>query len=84
VTRCASSQRSRLRSPDTYRARHPLLPRGTLVGWSPCGCTVGVSGHRTYTCRYMVDGAECGLVLAFRRAVIRRLGRCRGSKARSD
>jgi hypothetical protein len=51
--------------PERRPAGHPLLPDGTLVGWSPCGCTVGSSGHRTYTCRYIVDGVECGLVLSF-------------------
>jgi hypothetical protein len=46
-------------------AGHPLLPRGTLVGWSPCDCTPGVHGHGTYRCRFLVDGRECGLVLNF-------------------
>jgi hypothetical protein len=51
--------------PDAARPVTPLLPRGTLVGSSPCDCTPGVHGHRAYTCRYLVDGAECGLVLSF-------------------
>ena len=51
--------------PERCPAGHPLLPRGTLVGWSPCDCTPGVHGYRTYTCRYSVNGAECGLVLNF-------------------
>src|SRR6476660_8375384 len=42
--------------PERCPAGHPLLPCGTLVGWSPCGCTPGQSGHRTYTCRFIVDG----------------------------
>jgi len=50
--------------------RHPeggreLAPGRTLVGWSPCDCTTGVSGHRTYTCQALVGGRECGLVLSF-------------------
>ena len=46
--------------------RRPRAPaHGTLVGWSPCDCTPGVHGHRTYTCRFPVNGAECGLVLSF-------------------
>ena len=40
-------------------------PLTHFVGWSPCGCTPGVSGHRTYTCRFLVDGRECGRVLSF-------------------
>jgi hypothetical protein len=52
-------------APERCPAGHPLLPHGTLVGWSPCDCTLGVHGHRTYTCRYLVDGRECGLVLSF-------------------
>jgi hypothetical protein len=24
-----------------------------------------VHGHRTYTCRFLVNGRECGLVLSF-------------------
>ena len=51
--------------PERCPAGHPLLPHGTLVGWSPCDCTPGVHGYRTYTCRYSVNGAECGLVLNF-------------------
>ena len=51
--------------PERCPAGHPLLPHGTLVGWSPCDCTAGVHGHRTYTCRYPANGAECGLVLSF-------------------
>jgi len=46
--------------PERCPAGHPLLPRGTLVGWSPCDCTPSVHGHRTYTCRHLVDGTECG------------------------
>jgi hypothetical protein len=38
--------------PERCPAGHPLLPHGTLVGWSPCGCTPGESGHRTYTCYF--------------------------------
>jgi hypothetical protein len=68
-----SNMRSRIRRdgsveevpPKRCPAGHPLLPHGTLVGWSPCDCTPGVHGHRTYTCRYPVNGAECGLVLSF-------------------
>jgi hypothetical protein len=44
--------------PERCPAGHPLLPRGTLVGWSPCDCTPGVHGHRTYTCRFLVDWVE--------------------------
>jgi hypothetical protein len=51
--------------PERCPAGHPLRPRGTLVGWSPCDCTPGVHGHRTYTCRFLVNGSECGLVLSF-------------------
>jgi hypothetical protein len=51
--------------PERCPAGHPLLPHGTLVGWSPCDCTSGVHGHRTYTCRFIVNGAECGRVLSF-------------------
>ena len=54
-------------APECCPAGHPLLPRGTLVGWSPCDRTPGVHGHRTYTCRYPVNGRECGLVLSFPR-----------------
>jgi hypothetical protein len=51
--------------PDRCPAGHPLLPHGTLVGWLPCDCTPGVHGHRTYRCRFLVDGAECGRVIYF-------------------
>ena len=44
--------------PERCPAGHPLLPRGTLVGWSPCDCTPGVRGHRTYTCRYIINGTD--------------------------
>ena len=68
-----SNMRSRIRRdgsveevpPERCPAGHPRLPHGTLVGWSPCDCTPGVHGHRTYTCRYVVNRAECGLVLSF-------------------
>ena len=51
--------------PERCPARHALLPNGTLVGWSPCTCTPGESGHMTYRCRYVVNGVECGRVLSF-------------------
>jgi hypothetical protein len=51
--------------PERCPVGHPLLPHGTLVGWSPCGCTPGVSGHRNYTCRFIIDGRECGRVLNY-------------------
>jgi hypothetical protein len=78
--------RSRLRSdgsveevsPERCPAGHPLLPHGTLVGWSPCDCTPGVHGHRTYTCRFLVDSASAGWCSASRRASTRMQGRCRG------
>jgi hypothetical protein len=58
----------RIRRGNPARAlprRSPAAPAGTLVGWSPCDCTSGVHGHRTYTCRFIVNGAECGRVLSF-------------------
>jgi hypothetical protein len=36
----------------------------TLVGWSPYDCTPGVHGHTHYTCRFLVEGVECGGVLS--------------------
>jgi hypothetical protein len=51
--------------PERCPAGHPLLPRGTLVSWSPCDCTPGVRGPRTYRCRYLVDNVECGLAMYF-------------------
>jgi hypothetical protein len=52
-------------APERCPAGHELAPGRTLVGWSPCDCTAGVSGHRTYTCQALVDGRECGLVLSY-------------------
>jgi len=49
--------------PERCPAGHRLRPRGVLVGWSLCGCTRGHTGHRTYSCRFLVDGSECGLVV---------------------
>ena len=30
---------------------HQLGPNRVVVGWHPCDCTEGRSGHRTYWCR---------------------------------
>jgi hypothetical protein len=40
--------------------RRSALWKAWLEGDPP-----GVHGHRTYTCRFLVDGRECGLVLSF-------------------
>ena len=67
--------------PERCPAGHPLLPHGTLVGWSPCDCTSGVHGHRTYTCQFLVDGRrECGLVLNFPPCVDRQRAHRRGCR----
>lgn len=36
---------------------HPYQPDRVIVGWEPCLCTPGHTGHRTYWCR------EDGVVL---------------------
>jgi len=36
---------------------HPLVPGTVVVGWHPCLCVEGHSGHRTYWCR------ACGTTL---------------------
>jgi hypothetical protein len=50
------------------KARRPVTRYCPTAPWSagrPAICTPGVRGNRTYTCRYLVNGTECGLVLNF-------------------
>jgi len=43
----------------------PLVPIVRLKLVARATAPPGVHGHRTYTCRYPVNGSECGLVLSF-------------------
>jgi hypothetical protein len=43
--------------PERCPAGHVYVGGEYLVGWLPCGCTIGHTGHRTYWCTH------CGLVL---------------------
>jgi len=49
------------------RPRYERRPaRAGIFGWSPCGCTAGVSGRRPIdACCYLVAGAERGVVVGF-------------------
>lgn len=37
--------------PNICREGHRLIPPNALIGWTPCSCAPGRSGHRTVTCR---------------------------------
>ena len=37
--------------PDACPNGHPFGPGRVVVGWHPCLCVEGRSGHRTYWCR---------------------------------
>jgi hypothetical protein len=45
----------------TPASRHP----SRLFAMLPCDWTPGVHGHRAYTCRFLVNGSECGRVTYF-------------------
>jgi hypothetical protein len=49
--------------PTHCPAGHRLRQGQVLVGWTPCTCQPEHSGHRTYTCRTVVDNRECGAVI---------------------
>ena len=41
---------------------HPFLAGQMIVGWEPCHCTAGHTGHRTYWCELcgaIVEVPEC-------------------------
>jgi hypothetical protein len=38
-------------APEHCPNGHPLGPGTVVVGWHPCQCVEGHSGHRTYWCR---------------------------------
>ncbi|MCD5419779.1 hypothetical protein LRS71_09455 [Rhodococcus pyridinivorans] len=39
------------RAPKACPNGHRLGPNRVIVGWTPCTCAPGITGHRTYTCR---------------------------------
>jgi hypothetical protein len=50
------------RHPSQCPVGHRYQAGGVLIGWLPCRCSYPAMGHRTWLCRYVVDGRECGLV----------------------
>jgi hypothetical protein len=38
-------------APEHCPNGHPLGPGTVVVGWHPCRCAEGHSGHRTYWCQ---------------------------------
>jgi hypothetical protein len=44
-------------APEHCPNGHPLGPGTVVVGWPPCQCVEGHSGHRTYYCR------TCGVTM---------------------
>jgi hypothetical protein len=45
------------RPPADCPGGHAYVGGAVIIGWEPCGCTVGHTGHRTYWC------LRCGHVL---------------------
>jgi hypothetical protein len=62
------------RRPSHCPAGHRLAAGPVLVGWLPCRCQWPALGHRTWLCRLVVDGRECGLVISVPRHDQSRLG----------
>jgi hypothetical protein len=53
------------RRPSHCSAGHRLAPGRVIVAWYGCSCSYpAASGHRTYLCQTLVDGRECGLIIA--------------------
>jgi hypothetical protein len=41
--------------PELCPGGHMYVGGEFLVGWEPCGCTVGHTGHRTYWCQHRAE-----------------------------
>ena len=50
------------RRPSHCPAGHRLAPGRVQVAWLTCRCQHPALGHRTWLCRYVVNGQECGLI----------------------
>ena len=52
------------RRPRRCSGGHRFAPNGLLVRWLPCRCSFPALGHRSWLCRYVVEGRECGLIFS--------------------
>lgn len=59
--------------PDCPRG-HPYRPDAVIIGWEPCLCTPGSSGHRSYACHE--HGPDLVVLL------VPECSRCRSDSAR--